>query len=55
MSRIFQNKNKDLSNLKVVSSKDVWIRKKNGKYIFIYFFNIFKIFLILIVNLHSSI
>lgn len=34
MSRIFQNKNKDLSNLKVVSSKDVWIRKKNGKYIF---------------------
>lgn len=34
MSRIFQNKNKDLANLKVVSAKSVWTKKKNGKYVY---------------------
>lgn len=32
MSRNFQNKNKDLVNLQVVSANDVWQRDKNGNY-----------------------
>lgn len=34
MSRIFQSKNKDLVNLQVVSSKEVWTKNKQGKYVF---------------------
>jgi len=33
MSRVFNNKNKDLVNLDVVSSKEVWEKQKNGKYL----------------------
>ena len=32
MSRNFQKKNKDLVNLEVVSSKEVWEQDKKGKY-----------------------
>lgn len=34
MSRKFQGKNKDLVNLQVVSSKEVWTKNKQGNYVF---------------------
>jgi len=34
MSRIFRDKNKDLVNLKVVSSRDVWIKNKKGNFVY---------------------
>jgi hypothetical protein len=41
MSRKFNQKNKDLVNLKVVSSKDVWVKNKKGEYVFNKNYNIF--------------
>lgn len=34
MSRPFRDKNKDLVNLQVVSSKDVWEKNKSGNFVY---------------------